>query len=43
MNPICRKYLEDIYTCLVDIFEKALTLGQQDGSVCVAISTRKQL
>jgi len=40
VNPICRKYLEDIYTCLVDIFEKALTLGQQDGSVSVA-SARK--
>jgi AcrR family transcriptional regulator len=34
VNPICRKYLEDIYTCLVDIFDKALTIGQQDGSVC---------
>lgn len=40
VNPICRRYLEDIYTCLVDIFEKALTLGQQDGSVSVA-SARK--
>jgi len=40
VNPICRKYLEDIYTCLVDIFEKALTLGHQDGSVSV-ISTQK--
>jgi AcrR family transcriptional regulator len=40
VNPICRRYLEDIYTCLVDIFETALTLGQQDGSVSVA-SARK--
>lgn len=40
VNPICRKYLEDIYTCLVDIFEKALSLGQEDGSVC-GLSTRK--
>ena len=40
VNPICREYLEDIYTCLVDIFEKALFLGQQDGSVSV-ISTKK--
>jgi AcrR family transcriptional regulator len=40
VNPVCRKYLEDIYTCLVDIFEKALTLGQQDGSVSM-ISARK--
>lgn len=34
VNPVCRKYLEDIYTCLVDIFEKALIIGQQDGSIC---------
>jgi len=40
VNPICRSYLEDIYTCLVDIYEKALTLGQEDGSIC-EISTRK--
>lgn len=33
VNPVCRRYLEDIYTCLVDIFEKALTRGQEDGSV----------
>ena len=41
VNPICRKYLEDIYTCLVDIFEKALNLGQQDGSINRDLSTRK--
>ena len=41
VNPICRKYLEDIYTCLVDIFEKALNLGQQDASILGEISTRK--
>jgi AcrR family transcriptional regulator len=41
VNPICRKYLEDIYTCLVDIFEKALNLGQQDTSILGEISTRK--
>lgn len=40
VNPVCRKYLEDIYTCLVDIFEKALSLGQQDGSIC-QLSARK--
>ena len=39
-NPICRNHLEDIYNCLVDIFERALVLGQQDGSVSV-ISARK--
>ncbi len=32
-NPVCRKYLVDIYNCLVEIFEKPLALGQQDGSV----------
>ena len=41
VNPICRKYLEDIYTCLVDIFEKALNLGQVDGSISQDLSTRK--
>jgi len=41
VNPVCRKYLEDIYTCLVDIFEKALNLGQQDGSISQGLSTRK--
>lgn len=40
VNPICRSYLEDIYTCLVDIYEKALSMGQEDGSIC-AISARK--
>jgi AcrR family transcriptional regulator len=39
-NPICRNHLVDIYNCLVDIFERALLLGQQDGSVG-AISARK--
>ena len=40
VNPVCRRYLEDIYTCLVDIFEKALCRGQEDGSVG-AISAKK--
>jgi AcrR family transcriptional regulator len=43
VNPICRKYLEDIYTCLVDIFEKALSQGQQDGSVSVISSNKTAL
>ena len=33
INPICREHLEAIYNCLVDIFEKAIQTGQQDGSV----------
>ncbi len=32
-NPECREYLEAIYNCLVDIFEKAILLGQADGSM----------
>lgn len=33
VNPTCRQHLLDIYSCLVEIFEKPLLLGQQDGSV----------
>jgi len=33
VNPTCRQYLQDIYGCLVEIFERPLLLGQQDGSV----------
>jgi hypothetical protein len=32
-NPICREYLESIYNCLLDIFEKGITIGQEDGSI----------
>jgi AcrR family transcriptional regulator len=32
-NPTCRSYLESIYDCLLDIFEKGIVMGQQDGSV----------
>lgn len=32
-NPICRDYLESIYDCLLDIFEKGIVRGQQDGSI----------
>jgi AcrR family transcriptional regulator len=32
-NPVCRGYLEDIYNCLVDIFEQAIIKGQEDGSI----------
>ncbi len=32
-NPVCRKHLEAIYECLVDIFEQAVLRGQQDGSI----------
>ena len=33
VNPVCRQYLEAIYDCLIDVFEKAVQTGQQDGSV----------
>ncbi|MBW2296027.1 MAG: TetR/AcrR family transcriptional regulator [Deltaproteobacteria bacterium] len=32
-NPVCRNYLESIYDCLLDIFEKGILMGQKDGSV----------
>ena len=32
-NSICREYLESIYNCLLDIFEKGITIGQEDGSI----------
>ena len=33
VHPACRRHLEVVYTCLVEIFEKALTIGQGDGSI----------
>ncbi|MBE9502606.1 MAG: TetR/AcrR family transcriptional regulator [Proteobacteria bacterium] len=33
VNPICKGYLEGIYNCLLDIFERAILLGQKDGSI----------
>jgi len=33
VHPACRRHLEVVYTCLVEIFEKALTIGQEDGSI----------
>jgi AcrR family transcriptional regulator len=33
VNPECRRHLADIYECLVNIFERALTIGLQDGTV----------
>jgi AcrR family transcriptional regulator len=32
-NPTCRKHLEDIYNFFAEIFEQAILLGQQDGSI----------
>lgn len=40
VNPVCRELLEAIYNCLVDIFEQAILLGQQDRSIR-EVSSRK--
>jgi AcrR family transcriptional regulator len=32
-NPVCRQHLEAIYNCLVDLFQQAMLIGQQDGSI----------
>lgn len=40
VNPVCRELLETIYNCIVDIFEKAILLGQRDGSIG-EVSSRK--
>ena len=32
-NRACRDHLEAIYNCLVDIFERAVRAGQEDGSI----------
>jgi AcrR family transcriptional regulator len=40
VNPVCREFLEAIYNCVVDIFERAILLGQKDGSIG-EVSSRK--
>lgn len=32
-NPVCRQYLQSIYDCLLDIFERGISIGQKDGSI----------
>ncbi len=32
-NPACRAQLEAIYDCILEIFEQAIRLGQEDGSI----------
>ncbi len=39
-NEPCRRHLEAIYNCLVDMFENAIQKGKQDGSIG-DIPTRK--
>lgn len=40
-NPEFRENLEDIYNCLVDIFEEAIQAGHEDGSICAEVHPRK--
>ena len=40
-NVKCREYLEAIYNCLIDIFEKAILKGQEDGSIDSEVHPRK--
>ena len=40
-NVRCREYLEAIYNCLIDIFENAILLGQEDGSIDKSVHPRK--
>jgi AcrR family transcriptional regulator len=40
-NVKCREYLEAIYNCLIDIFEKAILKGQEDGSIDREVHPRK--
>jgi hypothetical protein len=39
-NSTCREHLEAVYNCLLDIFERAIVRGQQDGSIR-SVSPRK--
>ena len=43
VNATCREHLETIYTCFVDLFEKAIQLGQTDGSIVQASARKKAL
>jgi AcrR family transcriptional regulator len=36
VNPTCRNHLEQLYNCFVDMFERAIVRGQQDGSIATA-------
>ncbi len=33
VNPVCRNHLEEIYNCLVDIIERSILAGREDGSI----------
>jgi AcrR family transcriptional regulator len=32
-NPACKEHLEAIYECLIDVYERAVARGQEDGSI----------
>lgn len=32
-NPDCRQCLEALYTCFIDVFERAIVRGKEDGSI----------
>ncbi len=40
-NVQCREYLEAIYNYLIELFEKAIILGQKDGSIDKDVHPRK--
>jgi AcrR family transcriptional regulator len=40
VNPTCREHLEAIYTCFIDLFERTIRQGQEDGTI-IGTSARK--
>ncbi len=42
-NPDCREHLEEIYTCFIDLFERAILKGQKDGSIREVHSKKQAL
>jgi len=42
-NPVCRKHLQSIHICLVNIFETAILKGQSDGSIVSVPATKVAL
>lgn len=40
VNSTCQEHLEAIYVCFIDLFERAIRRGQEDGSI-VQTSARK--
>ncbi len=34
-NPECRRYLESVYNCLLDIFEECILAGIEDGTISI--------